>query len=460
MSSTAQLDNKPQRQLTLFDSTCIIVGIIIGAGIYKTGPFIASNTSSVGTLMAVWAIGGLIAMLGALCYAELATAYPRAGGDYVYLTRAYGRRTGFLFAWAEFWILRPGNVGMLAFVFATYARELFPLRFLANHSQFELMFYAASAVLLMSALNILSVRAGKWTQNVLTVVKIAGLLAIFVTAVFTSPAAQPTVALEESSSTPNFHLAMIMVVFCYGGWNEMSYVAAEVRNPRKNIVRALVFGTIAVTVVYLLVNFAFIRILGFKGLQESGMIAADAVRKPMGETGARAISALVCVSCLGAINGMVFTGSRIFYAVGTEHKFYRWLGTWNSKAQAPIRALLVQLAATIGLIVGFGWYADGFTGLLYFTAPIYWSFAFLVGVSLFVLRWRKVAAEPDAYRVILFPVVPAIFCVACLFLIHSSLVYAIHEAIENRAYEPLWAFAFLAVGVVMSFFDPPLNTAI
>ena len=152
MPSTAQLDNKPKRQLTLFDSTCIIVGIIIGAGIYKTGPFIASNTSGVGSLMAVWAIGGLIALLGALCYAELATAYPRAGGDYVYLTLAYGRRTGFLFAWAEFWILRPGNVGMLAFVFATYARELFPLRFLANHPQFELIFYAASAVALLSAM--------------------------------------------------------------------------------------------------------------------------------------------------------------------------------------------------------------------------------------------------------------------------------------------------------------------
>lgn len=445
---------EPRRQLTLLDSTCIIVGIIIGSGVYEMTPLIARNVGSAAGLIGACLVGGLISLVGAMCYVELTTAYPREGGDYVFLSKAFGRRAGFLFAWAEFWILRPGNIGMLAFVFARYAHQLYPLNLHPQHARYDFLIYAGSAVLLLSIINLLGVQSGKWTQNLLTLFKVVGLLAIFVIGFFFVPAAVAGAPLAEQTSSPNFSTAVILTLFIYGGWNEMSYVAAEVKNPQRNISRALIFGTLTVTVVYCLVYLAFIRVLGFDGIRQSDALAADMFQSHFGSRAARMMSMLVCISCLGAINGMIFTGCRISYALGKEHRLYAWLGSWSKRQDAPIRALLLQAVVAIALIVGFGWYANGFERLFYFTAPLFWFFIFMVGISLFVLR-HKEPNVPRPHRIALYPWLPILFCLTCAILFKSSLDYAI----SNKSYEAAWTIGFLAVGIGLSFYDPPMEEA-
>jgi len=435
---------QPRKELGLFDSICIIVGIIIGAGIYKTTPTIASVLPNAGWLIAVWVLGGLLSLIGALCYAELATAFPHAGGDYVFLTRAYGRWMGFLFAWCELWVVRPGSIGMMAFVFATYAREIFPLH-TPGGPQFSLMAYAMGAIAVLTLINILGVREGKWTQNLLTVLKVLSLALIFVVGMFLVPGAAAEKAPPADPPPFDLRLAMILVLFTYGGWNEMAYVAAEVRNPTRNILRALVLGTLAVTAIYVLATVAFVRGLGFAGVQKSEVVAADLLRISMGDFGSKLIALIICISALGSVNGQIFTGARVYYAMGRDHRVFKILGSWDPQRSTPVWSLLVQGVITLGLVAAFGWYQDGFNNLLNFTTPVFWTFFFLVGLSLFVLRARY-PDVPRPYRTLFFPVTPVIFCSSCLFMIYSSVTYAI----QHRTYEALWAIGVLVVGMLVA----------
>ena len=341
----------PRRELTLFDSVCVIVGIIVGAGIYQSSPFIASCVPSTTALIGVWLLGGFLSLVGAACYAELAAAYPQDGGDYVYLTRGLGRPVGFLFAWSQLWIVRPGSIGALAFVFAAHFKELIPVR----QGTLCALLYAAGAIVVLTVINILSVREGKWTQNVLTTLKVVGLVIIAVAAFLpvASPVSAPAIVCDPAPPT-NFSLALILVLFIYGGWNEMAYVAAEVRRPEKNLLRALILGTAAVTLIYILLNIAFVHALGFAGTQSSQVIAADVVARVAPGWGGKAIAGLICISALSAVNGLIFTGSRITYAMGTEHPLWAKLGQWNVRHGTPVWSLVVQALVALALVVGFG----------------------------------------------------------------------------------------------------------
>jgi amino acid transporter len=441
----------PKRQLTLFDSTSIIVGIIIGATIYESSPLIAGNVPGVWGLWFAWLLGGLCSLVGALCYTELATAYPREGGDYIYLTRAFGRAIGFLFAWAQLWVVRPGSIGAMAFVFARYANQLAPLP--AREST-AMLLYAVASILVLSAINILGVPQGKWTQNILSTAKLLGLVGIVVVGFcFTAPsAAEPA---KEAASVPwtvllsQFGFAMIFVFYAYGGWNEMAYVGAEVRNPERNILRALVLGTIAVTVIYALVTLAFVHALGLEGLRSSKAVAADVLQLGLGQWGGRLISLLICVSALGAINGMIFTGARIYYAMGKDHRLYSWLGRWNSRLGTPVISLVIQAAITLALVVGFSLSKNGFESMVKFTAPVFWIFLVMVGISVFFLRFRD-SATPRPYRVPGYPLTPILFCLYSSYMIYTSLDYAYHM----RSWEAFWAIGLLAAGLVFCLYDP------
>jgi amino acid transporter len=426
----------PSRQLTLFDSICIIAGVVIGAGIYETTPLIALNVATPTALMMVWVLGGLISLAGAFCYTELATTYPHDGGDYVYLSRAFGPRTGFLFAWTEFWIVRPGSIGMMAFVFARFANELCPLtgqpvealadllpQTEGSQQAISFVLYAVGAIALLTATNALGVKSGKWTQNALTVIKVVGLGAIFVVGLFLT-APSPARSVEADSATSNFELALILVLFTYGGWNDLSYVAAEVRNPSRNLFRALAFGVAGITLMYLLVNWAFVRALGLAGTTSS-TVASDLLTVSFGEIGGKAISLLICFSCLGAINGTLFAGSRIYYTVGTEHQLFAWLGNWSGRFDAPVRALLLQGGTAICWSILFG-DEKGFQRLLIFTAPVFWIFAFTVGLSLFVLRFKD-HDLPREHKVLFYPWLPILFCLSCAFMFDSSVTYALSK---------------------------------
>lgn len=448
----------PKRQLTLFDSTSIIVGIIIGAGIYEATPTIAAAAGSSAMLVGVWLLGALLSLVGALCYAELGTTYPHEGGDYVYLTRAFGRPLGFLFAWAQLWVVRPGSIGAMAYIFARYANQLVPLggnpvtasegATSLTESQ-ALLLYALASILILSCINILGVREGKWTQNILTTTKVIGLLAVFAIGLWAvAPNGQPAPA-AEAAMPPNFMLAMIFVLFAYGGWNEMAYVAAEVHNPQRNILSALILGTVAVGVVYLLVTLAFLHALGYQGVVESKAVAAEVLKPALGDWGARFISVLICVSALGAVNGQIFTGARIYYAMGKDHRLYAKLGQWSARFGTPIWSLVIQALITAVLVIGFGLTENGFESMVKFTTPVFWFFLLLVGVGLFVLRYR----EPDVtrpYRVPGYPVTPVLFCLSSLFMVYSSLAYAV----TNQSWEALWAVGILLLGLFFCVYDP------
>ena len=444
-NSDGQDKASPRRELTLFDSVCVIVGIIVGAGIYQSIPLIASCMPTAGSLIGIWAIGGVLSLIGAACYAELASAYPRDGGDYVYLTRAFGRPTGFLFAWAQMWVVRPGSIGALAFVFAEYFKELLPVPRGTGHT----LLYAAAAIVVLTTINAVSVRQYRWTQNLLTAVKVLGLAAVGASAFLPAvdAAAAPSVA-SASNSTPNYYLAIILVLFVYGGWNEMAYVGAEVRRPEKNLLRSLFLGTAAVTLIYVLLNAAFVYALGFGGVQNATAIAADVAKRVAPGWGGKAIAALVCVSALSAVNGLIFTGSRITYAMGIEHPLWARLGRWNARHGTPIWSLLVQALVTLALVVGFGLREGAFGRLVTFTAPVAWFFFALVGMSLFVLRVRD-PDVPRPYRVIFYPITPLIFCASSLFLVYASLVHSW----ENRSGEAYWSIGIMVVGLALAFAD-------
>jgi len=423
------MGQKPSQQLSLFDSTCLIVGIIIGAGIYQMAPDIAKGAGSAWGVLAIWVLGGLLSLCGALSYAELATAYPQEGGDYVYLGRAYGKWAGFLFGWAQMAVVRPGDIAVMAFAFATYACAIWnPLA--GTAFPYGERAYAVAATVALTLVNALGVREGKWTQDLLTIVKAAGLLLIVGAACFSQPASAPA---EPAGRLP-FSLALIFVLFTYGGWNEMAYVAGEVRNPRRNIVRALALGMGAVTALYLMVNGAFLHVLGYAGLASSKAVATDTVTAEVARAGGVLVSALICVSALGAVNGLVFTGARISYAVGTDHRLFRWLGRWHPRFGTPAAALLVQGAIAVTLIVALG----SFVNAVLYTAAVVYSFYLGSSLAVIVLRFKEPRVERP-YRVLGYPVTPLVFASVCAFLIYSAVVY--------KPWIALWSCGLLLLGL-------------
>jgi len=407
------MPEKPSQELTLFDSTSLIVGIIIGVGIYQMAPDIAKGVGGPWGVLGIWLLGGIVSLFGALSYAELATAYPQAGGDYVYLSRAYGPWAGFLFGWAQLAIVRPGDIAVLAFAFATYARLVYdPLA--GTAFPFMQQVYAVAAVAVLTLINILGVRQGKWTQNLLTSVKALGLLFIVGMAFF----ARPSPAAAEPGGTLPYSLALIFVFFAYGGWNEMAYVAAEVRNPRRNIVRTLVIGMLAVTTLYLLINAAFLSALGYEGLKASKAVGTDVVSGAFPRFGGLLISLLICLSALGAVNGTIFAGARISYAMGSDYRIFRALGEWHPRLRTPAAALTVQGIIAAILLIALGSYVNA----VLYTAAVVYSFYLASTLAVIVLR-RKEPAVERPYRIPLYPVIPLVFAGICVFLIYSAVTY-------------------------------------
>ncbi len=406
----------PKKELSLFDSICIFVGIIIGAGIYENAPSIAACMANPTGTLAIWLIGGLLALTGALCYAELASAWPGAGGDFIYLTRAYGRGVGFLFGWTQLAIVRPGDVTLMAFVFARYAMNLFGF-----HESF-LKYAAMSAIIVFTVINVIGVREGKWTQNILTVAKILGLIAIIVAAIMAPHNAVPLKS--DGLTAGGLGLALILVLYTFGGWNEMAYVAAEVKNPQKNIIRALVIGVAVVTLLYVLINGAFLYALGYENMAESKAVAVDAMRSGFpdvtGEVVGKIISVIICISALGAINGLVFTGARISYAIGTEHHIFKGLGQWHPKRRTPAKALVIQ-----GLLsVAIAFCAESFIDTLMFITPVVWIFFLLTCFSVIVLRLKEPKASRP-YKITGYPAPVIIFISCCIYMLYCSVDYTL-----------------------------------
>ena len=410
----------PVPTLTLKDAIAITIGIVVGAGIFRTPSMVAANAGSETAVLLIWLAGGLVTLIGALCYAELATSYPHPGGDYHYLTRAYGKPLAFLYAWSRIAVVQTGAIALLAFVFGDYASQLL------NLGEYSTSIYAALVVVALTALNVAGVRQGSRTQNWLTSVEVLSLVLVIVAGfVLTAASDAPAPAVQPTAAPPPaaaFGLALVYVLLTYGGWNEAVYVSAEVKQPRKNIARALLISIAVITGLYMLVNWAYLRGLGLEGLAASEAVAADLMRRAMGEGGARFVSLLVAISALTSANATVITGARTNYALGRDFRLFDFLGRWHSGANTPTNALLVQGAIALLLVFAGSFAREGFVTMVEYTAPVFWLFFFLVGLSLIVLRVREPEVE-RSFRVPLYPITPLLFCMACAYMLQSSLAY-------------------------------------
>jgi amino acid transporter len=440
--------DQPRPLLGLREAVTLIVGIVVGAGIFKAPALVAGMSASAGWMFLAWLLGGAMSLAGALCYAELSTAYAHAGGDYHFLHRAYGRAVAFLFGWARYAVITTGSIALLAFVFGDYLAQVAPLSFLPPAGASAL--YAGAAVLGLGLLNLHGLRSGSRAQTWLTLVEVGGLLLVAFAALLLPHAAPPTNAgagQESGQGSDSFGLAMVFVLLTYGGWNEAAYLSAEVRDGAANMVRSLVLAVLIVTGLYLLVNWGYWHGLGMHALAASQAPAAELMRRAFGRSGEQAIALLVAVSALTSINATMIVGARTGYAMGRDWRPLAWLARWDGPRGTPTLAMLLQCGAAL-LLVGLGTaMGGGFRAMVEFTAPVFWLFFLLSGLSLFVLR-RREPGRIRPYKVPLFPLLPLLFCASCAWMLWSSLAYVSSQSLGGL--NAAWiGVAVLAAGLVL-----------
>jgi amino acid transporter len=458
-----------QSQLGMWDVVSLIIGIVIGVSIFRVPKDIFSLCGSPALGLAMWGVGAFFALCGALCYAELSAAYPALGAEYAFLSRAYGVRFGFLFAWMQTWIVMPASVGTMAFVLAAYAAEILPG--LAPYSGSV----AASAILLLALLQMAGFHAGRRVQNLLTLFKILSLAGLLICGLLLSPqqdsvpsAAGGTEQLEnDGHHSPNWEelgLALVFVLYAYGGWNDAASVVPEVKDCRKNMPRALLLGLLLIAILYLALNFSYLKALGFQGVCRSSAPAAEVMRRTAGPAFSSVMSVMVMASALGAIHGMLFSGCRLLAAIGQDFRDFELWNRWNARS-VPIWSLLtisgtaLALTAAVGTATGRSligaaaaalslpdpaWekFGGGFEVLLAASAPIFWFFFLLTGAAVIVLRIRD-PHRPRPFRVPFYPLTPLLFIASAGWMLWSSALYSRQVT--------LLMTPFLLVGIAFAF---------
>jgi APA family basic amino acid/polyamine antiporter len=432
---------QPHQTLSVTDAVAIIVGLIVGAGIFGTPSIVAGAVGREALMVAVWVAGGVFSIIGALCYAELATAFPSAGGEYHFLQRAFGRSLAFLYGWARMTVIVAGSIAVFAYLFGDYVSRLI------NLGPYSSAIWAAIVVGVLTVVNYVGIREGKAAQNLFTVLEVTGLVLIVVAGLMLAP--EPVAPAPAASGSGPWYMgagigsAMVFVLFTYGGWNDAAYISAEVRDRERNMAKALLLAISIVTVLYVLVNLAYLKGLGYAAMARSDAVAADLLKAVWGPTGEKLIAFMIAIAALTSVNGSIIVGARSNYALGRDWPLLRFLGRWDEKSGSPRHAMLVQGVIALALVLFGAIQNTGFKGLVEYSLPVFWGFFLLVGVALFVLR----AKEPDAprpFRVPGYPVVPAIFILMCGYLLYSSLAYHGRHALVG--------LAVLAVGAVVVLF--------
>lgn len=411
---------RPKQVLSLTDAVVVIVGIVVGAGIFRTPSIVAAHTESGVVFLSIWVLGGVISLIGALCYAELTTTFPNTGGDYHFLHRAFGRRFAFIFAWARMSIIQTGSIALLAFIVGDYLSDLYRI------GSYSSSLYAGCVVLGLTAVNIIGIHLGTSMQKTLMFLQFLGLLILICVGLFGPPSEQigGSILTEMHNDVdPAMGVALIMVLLTFGGWNEAGYISAEMRGGSKKMAQVLIVSILLITGIYLLINLSFLHALGIERMARSETVAVDMMRLVLGEKGALFIGALVILTTLTSANATIFTGARTNHALGRDFAVFSFMGKWNVSTSTPVNALVVQGMIAIFLIFVGSFARSGFQSMVDFTAPIFWFFILCTGIALFVLR-RK---EPDItrpFKVPFYPILPLIFCVSSAYLLYSSLLFA------------------------------------
>jgi len=366
-------------------------------------------------------------------YAELAARYPETGGEYAFLRGGFGEGMAFVFAWSRMTVIQTGAIAGVAFVFGEYASQVVSLGAQST------AIWAAIGVALLTGLNLAGTLQSKMLQKTMEILLIIALAAIAIGGIATG-GAPPAPAAPGGGA---FTLMMIFVLYTFGGWNEGAYLAGEVEDARRNMVKVLVGGLLLVTFLYLIVNWGYYSVLGLKGMAESKAIGVDTIRAIAGDKAALLIAVVVCVSALTTMNAAIFTGARTNWALGRDYPLFAFLGNWRESGSTPANALIAQLVIMLVLIWAGSATRDGFEAMVAYGLPVFWTFLFLTGITLFIFRRR--GGEAPVFRTPLFPVVPLAFLAMCGFMIWSSFDYVMYSP-----YGPKFGMLVLAGLVVMA----------
>lgn len=410
-----QNQDAPQRRLSTFDLVCLVFGTVVGAGIFKAPSIVAAMSGSGLEFLLAWLLGGLISVAGALCYAELATAYPSAGGEYHFLSRSFGKNMAFFYVWARATVIVTGSMAILAITLGDYMAAIWPLGPYAN------FIWAVGVIVVLSIINLIGIHQSTFTQNTFTIIEFFGIVAVIVAGFYATSNTPSWDLLTQKTGETNYGLAMVFVLLTFGGWNEVAYASAEARDEKRGIWRALALGLGAVTIMYLLANVAYLKALGLNGIANSSAAAYDVFILAFGKGSAVVFGLIVIFACLNSINATIIFGARSNYAMGSDYLVFSWLGKWHSSGN-PRNSIIVQAGIACGLILFAAATSQGFKALVEFTAPVFWFFVLLVGVSLILQRVR----DPDTrrpFKVPFYPILPLIFIGSTAWLLWSSLMY-------------------------------------
>lgn len=430
-----------ERALGVWDASALVVGCIIGAGIFRLPSLVASELDSGLWILFAWASGGLLSLCGALTYAELSAAFPKAGGDYRFIREAYGDFAGFLFGWTKLFIERTGTVAILAFVFAEHLeRALGMPSVLIKPAAFL-------AILALTLANIHGIRLGKNIQNIFTALKVLALSGVILAGLFAGggsweniSAASPQPAHSLISSVG---VALIFVLWTYGGWTEAAYVTEEMRNPQKDIPRAILLGVLATTALYLLVNAVYLAYIPPSEMKNSPLVAASLMDKIFQGSGGRIVAVVILISVLGALNGYILTGGRILYALALDHPLFARLSKIHPRHRTPALALTVTSSLAALLVL-----TRTLDAIVEYTTIAISIFFAMAGMSLFILR-RKMPDVPRPFKVPAYPATPLLF-IGMTFLF-------IGNAILREPRESLIGFGIIALGIPIYFISKSLS---
>ena len=424
-----------RRDLGTWQAISIVVGTVIGSGIFLVPKTMINGVGTVGWVFVIWIVGGLLSLAGALSYAELAAAMPEAGGEYVFLREAYGPLWGFIYSWTQTWVAKSGSIATLATGFFVYLSNFFapldsvfytvPLPLGPHGGPLELRWgqlFAIVLIALLGWLNYFGVKVGGEVQVIFTVIKIT-LIAVVIVAGLTlghphSPDSVPVVSL----SFRGIIAALVAALWAYDGWNNVSMVSSEIRQPQRNLPLALIGGTLAVALLYMVANAAYFRILSPHQVAGADRVAADMMRRIWQAPGANAVSIAAMISIFAALNGSILTGSRVPYAAAREGNFFSGMGHVHPKFHTPGVSIAV-LSAWACLLVLTGKYDDLFNLVIFAS----WILYGMTAAAVIVLRIRRPEmARP--YKTLGYPVVPVLFVVAALVLLLSTAIQRPRES--------------------------------
>ncbi|MBV8452769.1 MAG: amino acid permease [Deltaproteobacteria bacterium] len=437
-----------RRVLGLWSAVSIVVGTVIGSGVFLVPSTMIRDVGSVRTLFIVWLVAGLLSLFGALTYSELAAAMPEAGGEYVYLSAAYGPFWGFLYGWTQFWVAKSGSIATLAAGFYTYLTLFFPvlgvsLAVIPLHigpggNLLEIHYgqlVAIALILILGGVNYIGVRAGGNVQIFVTIIKmglIAGLIAVGLLSGkgdFSHFGAH----FSAGQGIAGFFAAMVSALWAYDGWNNVSMISSEIREPQRNLPRALIFGTAAVIATYVLINIAYFYVLGPAQVAASHRVASDMMSSLYGRGAAGLVSVAVLISIFAALNGSILSGSRVPYAMARDGLFFRPAAAVHPHFHTPGKAMLMLCFWSCVVILS-GWYDDLYNFVIFGS----WILYLMTAVSVFVLR-RKQPNLVRPYRVTGYPLVPVLFVIVAALLLFSTL--------HTRPRESIMGLGLMALGI-------------